>query len=61
MSNRHKSKQYDLIDIFNYTSRCLDDKNLNLRNIFLINTKRNFKKNYLNKANNSEKETSFLD
>ena len=25
MSNIHKSKQYDLIDMFNYTSRCLDD------------------------------------
>ena len=25
MSNLHKSKQYDLIDMFNYTSRYLDD------------------------------------
>ena len=26
MSNLHKSKQYDLLDMFNKTSRYLDDK-----------------------------------
>ena len=38
MSNLHKSKQYDLIDIFNDTSRYLDD-------IFTINNPE-FEKNY---------------
>ena len=60
MSNLHKSKQYDLKDMFNDTSRYLDD-------IFTID---NFEKHIpdiyltelqLNKAITSDKETSFLD
>ena len=60
MSNLHKSKQYDLM--FNGTSRYLDD-------IFTIDNPE-FEKHIndiyptelqLNKANTSEKETSFLD
>ena len=43
MSDLHKSKHYDLIDMFNDTSRYLD-------NIFTVN-----------KANTSDKETSFWD
>ena len=46
MYNLHKSKQYDLIDMFNDTSRYLDDiftiDNPELRNIFLIYIQRNF-------------------
>ena len=62
MSNLHKSKRYDLIDMFNDTSRYLDD-------IFTIDNPE-FKKHIpdiyptelqLNKANTSDKETSFLD
>ena len=62
MSNLHKSKQYDLIDMFNDTSRYLDD-------IFTIDNPE-FEKHIpyiyptelqLNKANTSDKETSFLD
>ena len=62
MSNLHKSKRYDLIDIFNDTSRYLDD-------IFTIDIPA-FEKHIpdiyprelqLNKANTSDKETSFLD
>ena len=62
MSNLHKSKEYDLIEIFNVTSRYLDD-------IFTIDNP-SFEKHipliYLtevqfNKANTSAKETSFLD
>ena len=62
MSNLHKSKQFDLIDVFNDTSRYLDD-------IFAID-KPEFDKHIpdvyptklqVNKANTSEKETSFLD
>ena len=61
MSNLHKSKQCDLIDMFNDTSRYLDD-------IFTINNPE-FEKHIpdiyrterqLNKANTSDKETSFL-
>ena len=47
MSNLQKSKRFDLIDKFNDTSRYLDD-------IFTIELQ-------LNKANTSDKETSFLD
>ena len=62
MSNLHKSKQYDLIDMFNDTSRYLDD-------IFTIDNPE-FEKHIpdiyptelqLNKAIMSDKETSFLD
>ena len=62
MLNLHKSKRYDLIDIFNDTSRYLDD-------IFTIDNPE-FEKHIpdiyprelqLNKANTSDKETSFLD
>ena len=58
MSNIHKSKRHDLIDMFNDTSRYLDDFSpsitLNLRNIFLTELQ-------LTKANTSDKVTSFLD
>ena len=62
MSNLHKSKQYDLTDIFSDTSRYLDD-------IFTIDNPE-FEKHIpdiyptklqLNKANTSDRETSFLD
>ena len=61
MSNRYKSKQYDLIDMFNDTSRYLDD-------IFTIDNPE-FEKSIpdmyptepqLNKANTSDKRSSFL-
>ena len=59
MSNFHKSKQYDLIDMFNDTSRYLVD-------IFTIDNSEFFSDIYptefqLDKANTSDKETSFLD
>ena len=62
MSILHKSKQYDLIDMFNDTSRYLND-------IFTIDNPE-FEKHIpdiyptelqLNKAITSDKETSFLD
>ena len=62
MSNLHKSKQYDLISMFNDISRYLD-------NIFTIDNTE-FEKHIpdiyptepaLNKAKTSDKETSFLD
>ena len=62
MSNLHKSKQYDLIDMFNDTTRYLDD-------IFTIDNPE-FETHIpdiyptepqLNKASTSDKETSFLD
>ena len=62
MSNLHKSKRYDLIDMCNDTSRYLDD-------IFTIDNPE-FEKHIpniyptelqLNKAITSDKETSFLD
>ena len=62
MSNLHKSKQYDLIDMFNDTSRYLDDK-------FTIDNPE-FEKHIpdiyptelqLNKAITSDKDISFLD
>ena len=62
MSDHHKSKRHDLIDIFNDTSRYLDD-------IFTIDSPE-FEKYIpdiypaelqLNKANTSGNETSFLD
>ena len=61
MPNLHKSKQYDLIGMFNDTSRYLDD-------IFIDNPE--FEKHIpdiypteyqMNKAKTSDKETSFLD
>ena len=61
MSSLHKSKWYDPIDMFNDTSRYLDD-------IFTIDNPE-FEKHIpdiyprelqLNKANTSEKDTSFL-
>ena len=62
MSNHQKSKRFDLIDKFNDTSRCLDDKfitdNLNFLNIFPNIYPRELQ---LNKANTSDKESSFLD
>ena len=62
MSDLHKSKRHDLIDMFNDTSRYLDD-------IFTIDNPEFEKyirdiypaKLQLNKANTSDKETSFLD
>ena len=62
MSDLHKSKRFDLIDMFNDTSRYLDD-------IFTIDYpefENIFPDIYpaelqLNKANTSDKETSFLD
>ena len=62
MSNLHKSKRFDLIDMFNDTSRYLDD-------IFTIDNPE-FEKHIsdiyqaelqLNKSNTSDKEMSFLD
>ena len=62
MPNLHKLKRYDLIDMFNDTSRYLDD-------IFTIDNPE-FENHIpdiyptelkLNKANTSDKETSFLD
>ena len=62
MSDLQKSKRFDLIDMFNDTSRYLDD-------IFTIDNPE-FEKHFsdiypaelqLNKANTSHKETSFLD
>ena len=62
MSDLQKSKRFDLIDMFNDTSRYLDD-------LFTIDNPE-FEKHIpdiypaelqLNKANNSDKETSFLD
>ena len=63
MSYLHKSKRHDLIDMFNYTSRYLDD-------IFTIDNSE-FNKYIpdiypaselrLNEENTSDKETSFLD
>ena len=62
MSRLHNSKRYDLIDRFNDTFRYLDD-------IFTIDNTE-FDKHIpdiyptelqLNKAKNSDKETSFLD
>ena len=62
MSDLQKSKRFDLIDMFNDTSRYLDD-------IFTIDN-HEFEKHIpdiypaelqLNKANTSDKETSFLD
>ena len=62
MSNLYKSKQYDLLGMFNDTSRYLDD-------IFTIDNPA-FEKHIpdiyptelqLNKANTSDEETSFLD
>ena len=62
MSNFHKSKRYDLIDMLNDTSRYLDD-------IFTIDNPECEKhipdkyptELYLKQANTSDKETSFLD
>ena len=62
MSNLHKSKRFDLIDKFNDTSRYLGD-------IFTIDNPafaEHISNIYLrelqfNKANTSDKETSFLD
>ena len=63
MSDLHKSKRYVLIDMFSDTSRYLDDIyspsiTLHLRNIFPIYISI---RTSVNKANNSDKETSFLD
>ena len=62
MSNLYKSKRYDLIDMFNNTSRYVDE-------IFTIDNPE-FEKHIpniyptelqLNNANTSDKETTFLD
>ena len=62
MSNLHKSKRYDLIDMFNDTSRYLDD----LFTIDNLEFEKYIPDIYptelqLNEANTSDKETSFLD
>ena len=62
MSNLHKSKQYELIDMFNYPSRYLDD----ILNVDNPEFEKHIPDIYptelqLNKANTSDKETSFLD
>ena len=62
VSNLHKSKRYDLIDMFNDTPRYLDD-------IFTIDNPEfaehisdiDSTELQLKKANSSDKETSFLD
>ena len=57
MSNLHKSKQYDIIDMFNDTSLYLDD-------IFTIDNpefEKHIPELQMNKANTPDKETSFLD
>ena len=62
MSHRHKSKRYDLIDMFNDTARYLDG--------MFTNDNPEFEKHILdiyplelqlNQANTSDKEMSFLD
>ena len=67
MSDLHKSKRHDLIDMFNDTSQC--DTSRYLDDIFTIDNPE-FEKYIpdiypaelqLNKANTSDKETSFLD
>ena len=62
MSDLHKSKRNDLVDIFKDTSRYLDDiftiVTLNLRDILLIYIKQNFS---LIKQILQTKDTSFLD
>ena len=64
MSDLQKSKRFDLIDMFNDTSRYLDDI------LTIDNPRPEFEKHIpdiypaelqLNKANTSDKETSFLD
>ena len=62
MSDLQKSKRYDLIDMFNGTSRYLDD----IFTIDNIEFEKHISDVYpserqLNKANTSDKETSFLD
>ena len=57
MSNLHKSKRYDLIDMFNDTSRYLDDNpefEKHIPDIYPTELQ-------LNKANTSDKDTTFLD
>ena len=56
MSNLQKSKRFDLIDKFNDTSRYLDDPEFFelILDIYL-------REHQLNKANTSDKETSFID
>ena len=61
-SNLHKSKQYDLIDIFNDTSRYLDD----IFTIYNPEFEKHISDIYptelqLNKVNTSDKEISLLD
>ena len=62
MSNLHKSKQYDLIDMFNDTSRYLDniftidnpEFEIHITDVYSTDLQ-------LNTENTSDKETSFLD
>ena len=60
MSNLQKSKRLDLIDKVNDTSRYLDDI-FTIDNPDLLNNSRYSRELQLNKANTSDKETSFLD
>ena len=62
MSNLQKSKRFDLIDTFNDTSRYLDDIFAIDNPVFAEHIPDIYpRKLHLNKANNSDKETSFLD
>ena len=62
MSNLQKSKRFDLIDKFNDTSRYLDDKFTIDNTEFAEHIPDIYPRELqLNKANTSDKETSFLD
>ena len=61
MSHLHKSKRYDLIDMFNDTSRDLDDIFTIGNPEFLIYTSIYPTDLQFNKANTSDNDTSFLD
>ena len=62
MSNLKKSKRFDLIDKFNDTSRYLDDIFTIDNPVFAEHVPDIYPRELqLNKANTSDKETSFLD
>ena len=62
MSNLHKYKQYDLIDMFNDTSRYLDDYSLSITTEFEKHIPEIYPTELqLNKADTADNETSFLD
>ena len=62
MSNLQKSKRFDLIDKFNDTSRYLDDIFIIYNPEFAEHIPDIYPRELqLNKANTSDKETSFLD